>query len=158
MVASGSVLREVTWRACAATVATFMALAAYVQVVYVCPSLLSLMVAISPSSTGHHVWRSLAGFHCSVCLVGAALIGIHMYMAGQPITLLQEEQGRELGGLLLVVLWLALCHGSHDRPGGGDARLVLAGIFAVLPILAWCHVHYNKSIQARAPAHCKHSL
>uniref|UniRef100_A0A8C4QB75 Transmembrane protein 220 n=1 Tax=Eptatretus burgeri TaxID=7764 RepID=A0A8C4QB75_EPTBU len=124
MVSSDSVVRAVAWRMCAATVAAFMALAAYVQkndpdaalwmAAYVCPSLLSLMVAIFPSSTGHHAWRSLAGFHSSVCLLGAALIGIHMYMAGHPIALLQEEEGRELGGLLLVVLWLALCQSSHE--------------------------------------------
>nr|XP_021153503.1 transmembrane protein 220 [Columba livia] len=72
--------------------AAFFGLAAAVQVVYLVPAALTLLVSINPSITDHGVWRSLCDLHSAGCIVGTIALACSLFAYAQ-WNILHEEEG-----------------------------------------------------------------
>ncbi|NXI59200.1 TM220 protein, partial [Chloroceryle aenea] len=141
------------WRFCNLLMAAFFGLAAAVQVVYLVPAALTLLVSINPSVTDNGVWRGLCELHSAVCIVGTVALSHSLFAYAQG-NILHEEEGRELFGLVIITIWMSLCRSSAKNPLGG-VRLIAAVSIALLPFVSWLYIYVNKEIQASWPTHCK---
>ncbi|XP_069728491.1 transmembrane protein 220 isoform X7 [Phaenicophaeus curvirostris] len=121
------------WRLCNLLMAAFFGLAAAVQVVYLVPAALTLLVGINPSVTDNGVWRSLCDLHSAGCVVGTFVLACSLFVYAQG-NILHEEEGRSpLGGI----------------------RLTAAVVVALFPFVSWLYVYMNKEMRASWPTHCK---
>ncbi|XP_035758521.1 transmembrane protein 220 [Egretta garzetta] len=123
------------------------------QVVYVVPAALTLLVSINPSITDNGVWRSLCDLHSAGCIVGAIALACSLFAYAQG-NILHEEEGRELFGLVIITVWMSLCRSSAKSPLGG-VRLIAAILVALFPFVAWLYIYVNKEMRASWPTHCK---
>ncbi|XP_027282927.1 transmembrane protein 220 isoform X1 [Cricetulus griseus] len=152
------------WRACNALMAAFFALAAVVQVndpdaefwvvVYMIPAVLTLLVGFNPLVTGNFVWKSVSVIHMLFCVLWAGNLAYHFLLHAQQ-SILNEEEGRELSGLVIITAWMALCHSSAKNPVGGRMHLTIAVVIALFPLISWVYVYMNKEMRASWPTHCK---
>ncbi|XP_071968838.1 transmembrane protein 220 [Engystomops pustulosus] len=152
------------WRICNLIMSMFFALAAYVQVndpdaemwivIYVIPAALILLVSINPDITGHVIWRTLSTLHCTGCMMGASYLLMSLILSGHIRSLLHEEEGRELSGLLIIALWMYLCKDTGRAPVGGW-RLLVGVCISVFPLVTWIYVYMNKEMRTSWPQHCK---
>ncbi|NXY88229.1 TM220 protein, partial [Alcedo cyanopectus] len=122
-------------------------------VVYLVPAALTLLVSISPSVTDNGVWRCLCELHSAGCIFGIIALACSLFAYAQG-NILHEEEGRELFGLVIITIWMGLCHSSAKSPLGG-ARLLAAVSIALFPFLSWLYISVNKETRASWPAHCK---
>lgn len=164
----GSVLspqyQQILWRFCNVLMAAFFALAAYVQindpdaemwiVIYVIPAALIFLLSINPDITGHVIWRTLSGLHCAICVIGAAYLLVPLLVSSNIRSILHEEEGRELSGLVIIALWMFLCKDS-GRASVGGFRLLVATSISVFPFLTWIYIYINKEMRTSWPQHCK---
>ncbi|XP_043936682.1 transmembrane protein 220 [Protopterus annectens] len=109
------------WRFCNVFMGFFFALAAYVQindpdagvwmVAYSIPAILSLLTGINPQITENLLWKSTSKLHMIGCAVGAAYLGwsIRHHLSRD---IIHEEEGRELFGLTIILIWLLLAYPS----------------------------------------------
>ncbi|XP_021033021.1 transmembrane protein 220 isoform X1 [Mus caroli] len=152
------------WRACNALMAAFFALAAVVQVndpdaelwvvVYMIPAVLTLLVGFNPLITGNFIWKSVSAIHMLFCALWAGGLAYRFLLHAKQ-NLLNEEEGRELSGLVIVTAWMALCHSSSKNPGGGRMHLAIAVVITLFPLLSWVYVYMNKEMRSSWPTHCK---
>ncbi|KAL1779166.1 transmembrane protein 220 [Sigmodon hispidus] len=152
------------WRACNMLMAAFFALAAVVQVndpdaefwvvVYMIPAVLALLVGFNPLVTGNFIWKSVSALHMLFCVLWAGGLAYHFLLHAQQ-NILHEEEGRELSGLVIIIVWMALCHSSAKNPGGGRMLLTTAVVITLLPVISWVYVYINKEMRSSWPAHCK---
>ncbi|XP_005067666.1 transmembrane protein 220 isoform X1 [Mesocricetus auratus] len=152
------------WRACNVLMAAFFALAAVVQVndpdaefwvvVYMIPAVLTLLVGFNPLVTGNFVWKSVSAIHMLFCVLWAAGLAHHFLLHAQH-SILNEEEGRELSGLVIITAWMALCHSSAKNPVGGRMHLAIAVVIALCPLISWAYVYMNKEMRSSWPTHCK---
>ncbi|XP_075848243.1 transmembrane protein 220 isoform X1 [Microtus pennsylvanicus] len=152
------------WRACNLLMSTFFALAAVVQVndpdaefwvvVYMIPALLTLLVGFNPLVTGNFIWKSVSVIHMLICVLWAGGLAYHFLRHAQQ-SILNEEEGRELSGLVIITAWMALCHSSAKNPVGGRMHLAFAVAIALFPLISWVYVYRNKEMRSSWPAHCK---
>ncbi|XP_044130968.1 transmembrane protein 220-like isoform X2 [Bufo gargarizans] len=142
------------WRVCNGLMAAFFALAAYVQVIYMVPAALIFLLSVNPDITGHVIWRTLSGLHSGVCLMGASYLLVPLLVSGNIRSILHEEEGRELSGLLIIALWMFLCKDSR-RASVGAFRLLVATSISVFPFLTWIYIYINKEMRTSWPQHCK---
>ncbi|KAK7827471.1 hypothetical protein U0070_026677 [Myodes glareolus] len=122
------------WRACNLFMSAFFALAAVVQVVYMIPALLTLLVGFNPLVTGNFIWRSVSVIHMLFCGLWAGGLAHHFLRHAQQ-SILNEEEGR--------------------NPVGGRMRLAIAVAIALFPLISWVYVYGNKEMRSSWPAHCK---
>nr|XP_033818336.1 transmembrane protein 220 isoform X3 [Geotrypetes seraphini] len=114
--------RVCAWKVCNLIMALFFALAAYVQVndpdagmwivLYSVPSLLTLLVGLHPDITGNFLWKILSDLHVLACCLGATCLGWFL-VSHKKGHVIQEEEGRELSGLVIIILWMILCRSSE---------------------------------------------
>lgn len=116
----GKVCNPWTWRLANGFMALFFAFATYVQLndpdpviwmlIYAIPCFLCIALVIDSSLQDHYVWRYTAVIH-----VGVSILGIFYSLSvlfTTEITSknpLEYEEGREIGGLLIITAWLGLC-------------------------------------------------
>nr|XP_048304234.1 transmembrane protein 220 isoform X2 [Myodes glareolus]XP_048304235.1 transmembrane protein 220 isoform X2 [Myodes glareolus] len=124
------------------------------KVVYMIPALLTLLVGFNPLVTGNFVWRSVSVIHMLFCGLWAGGLAHHFLRHAQQ-SILNEEEGRELSGLVIITAWMALCHSSAKNPVGGRMRLAIAVAIALFPLISWVYVYGNKEMRSSWPAHCK---
>ncbi|KAM8945705.1 transmembrane protein 220 [Pelodytes ibericus] len=151
------------WRVCNGLMSVFFGLAAFVQindpdaemwiVLYLVPAILILLVSINPDITGHGIWKTLADLHCAVCLIGAAYLFGQLFLYRKK-SILHEEEGRELSGLVINAVWMLLCRKSTKQTVDGF-RLFIAVAISVFPILTWLYIYINKEMRNSWPQHCK---
>uniref|UniRef100_A0A8C3V3A3 Transmembrane protein 220 n=1 Tax=Catharus ustulatus TaxID=91951 RepID=A0A8C3V3A3_CATUS len=121
------------WRLCNVLMAAFFGLAAAVQVVYLVPAALTLLVSINPSITDNGVWRSLCDLHSAGCIFGTIALACSLFAHAQG-NIFHEEEGRNpLGGVLLAA----------------------AVIIALFPFVSWLYIYVNKDMRESWPTHCK---
>ncbi|XP_066442650.1 transmembrane protein 220 isoform X1 [Eleutherodactylus coqui] len=159
--------QQTLWRICNALMASFFALAAYVQindpdaeiwiVIYAVPAALISLLSIDPDITGHVIWRTLSGLHCAICLIGAFYLLASLLISGNIKSILQEEECRELIGLLIIALWLILCKDTGRAVVGGF-RLLVATSISIFPFLTWAYIYINKEMRTSWPQHCKTAI
>ncbi|XP_077825728.1 transmembrane protein 220 isoform X8 [Macaca mulatta] len=99
------------WRACNGLMAAFFAMAAFVQVVYTIPAVLTLLVGLNPQVTGNVIWKSISAIHILFCMVWAVGLAYYLLRHTQQ-NILHEEEGRELCGLVIITAWIILCRSS----------------------------------------------
>ncbi|XP_069605315.1 transmembrane protein 220 isoform X2 [Ranitomeya imitator] len=141
------------WRLCNVIMASFLTLAAYVQVIYVIPAALIFLLSINPDITGHIIWRTLSALHGAVCLIGAS----YLLLSGDIRNILHQEEGRELSGLVIIAVWMLLCKDSARATVGG-VRLFVAVSVSVLPLLVWIYIYVDKEMRTSWPQHCKTAI
>ncbi|XP_077110756.1 transmembrane protein 220 isoform X2 [Ranitomeya variabilis] len=162
--AGGSPLyQRALWRLCNLIMASFLTLAAYVQVndpdaeiwivIYVIPAALIFLLSINPDITGHIIWRTLSALHGAVCLIGAS----YLLLSGDIRNILHQEEGRELSGLVIIAVWILLCKDSARATVGG-VRLFVAVSVSVLPLLVWIYIYIDKEMRTSWPQHCKTAI
>ncbi|KFP78903.1 Transmembrane protein 220, partial [Acanthisitta chloris] len=126
--------------------------------VYLVPAALTLLVSINPSVTDNGVWRSLCDLHSAGCVVGTIALACSLFAYAQGNILqgniLQEEEGRELFGLVIITIWMSLCRSSAKSPLGG-VRLVAAVVVALFPFVLWLYIYVHKELRESWPTHCK---
>ncbi|NWR65844.1 TM220 protein, partial [Bucorvus abyssinicus] len=122
-------------------------------VVYLVPAALTLLVSINPSVTDNGVWRNLCDLHAAGCVVGTVALARSLFAYAQG-NILQEEEGRELFGLVIITVWMSLCRSSAKSPLGG-ARLAAAVVVTLFPFVSWLYIYVNKEMRASWPQHCK---
>ncbi|NXP44999.1 TM220 protein, partial [Heliornis fulica] len=151
------------WRLCNLLMAAFFGLAAAVQVndpdaglwivIYLVPAALTLLVGINPSITDNSVWRSLCDLHSTGCTVWTIVLAYTFFAYAQG-NILHQEEGRELIGLLIVIIWMSLCRSSAKSPLG-RVHLAAALVVALFPLVSWLYIYRNKEMRASWPTHCK---
>ncbi|XP_075703021.1 transmembrane protein 220 isoform X2 [Rhinoderma darwinii] len=124
------------------------------MVIYLIPAALVLLLSISPDVTGHVIWRTLSGLHCAGCMIGASYLLGSLLISSNIKSLLHEEEGRELSGLLIIALWMFLCKDSK-RDSVGGFRLFVASSVSVFPFITWIYIYINKEMRTLWPQHCK---
>ncbi|XP_045381212.1 transmembrane protein 220 isoform X1 [Lemur catta] len=152
------------WRGCNGLMAAFFALAAFVQVndpdaelwvvVYAIPAVLTLLVGFNPLVTGNIIWRSVSAVHTLLCVAWAAGLAYSLLLHGQQ-SILHEEEGRELSGLVIITAWMSLCRTSSKNPVGGRIQLAIATVIALFPFMSWVYIYVNKEMRSSWPTHCK---
>ncbi|NXH09819.1 TM220 protein, partial [Bucco capensis] len=114
---------------------------------------LTLLVSINSAVTDNGVWRSLCDLHSAGCVVGTLYLACSLFTYAQG-NILQEEEGRELFGLVIITVWLSLCRRSVKSPLGG-AHLAVALMVALLPFVLWLYIYVNRELRESWPMHCK---
>ncbi|KAK7112472.1 transmembrane protein 220-like [Littorina saxatilis] len=115
--------------------------------IYMIPALLGLVVAAKPQFIETRLWSSLSVIHFTLCLAYAIYQGAVLVetLAGQVKNPLQHEEGREMGGLFIILAWLGISRfTSLGRPNSPvsnrsmmSALLLMTVTLAVLPLLMW---------------------
>ncbi|XP_038392814.1 transmembrane protein 220 isoform X1 [Canis lupus familiaris] len=123
-------------------------------VVYMIPAALSLLVGLNPLVTGNFIWKSVSTIHILVCIVWAVSLACHLWLHSQQ-NILHEEEGRELFGLVIITVWMSLCHSSSKNPAGGRIQLATAVVITLLPFISWIYIYINKEMRSSWPTHCK---
>nr|XP_028572926.1 transmembrane protein 220 isoform X2 [Podarcis muralis] len=141
------------WRLSNLVMAVFFGLAGAVQVAYSVPAALTLVVGLSPPIADNIVWRSLSDLHSAACLVGSAILGYSLFTNAQK-SILHEEEGRELFGLLIVTVWMSLCRRSAKNSLGGF-HLAIAIFLSLSPFVMWLYIYMNAEMRTSWPSHCK---
>ncbi|XP_063312136.1 transmembrane protein 220 [Pelobates fuscus] len=151
------------WRVCNGLIAVFFGLAAYVQkndpdaelwiALYLIPAFLILLVSVNPYITGHVIWSTLADLHTVICVSGAGYLLGQLYLYRRK-SILHEEEGRELSGLMIIAVWLLLCRKSEKSSVGGF-RLYIAVAISMFPFIAWLYIYIDKEMRTSWPQHCK---
>ncbi|CAH6786171.1 transmembrane protein 220 [Phodopus roborovskii] len=164
MAPAGATWAPGLWRACNALMAAFFSLAAVVQVndpdaelwvvMYMIPAVLTLLVGFNPLVTGNFIWKSVSAIHMLFCTLWAGGLAYHFLLHAQQ-SILNEEEGRELSGLVIITAWMALCHSSAKNPVGGRMHLAIAVGITLLPLISWVYVYINKEMRSSWPTHCK---
>ncbi|XP_074168157.1 transmembrane protein 220 isoform X1 [Sminthopsis crassicaudata] len=144
--------------------AAFFALAAYVQindpdaelwmVVYMIPAILTLLVGFNPLITGNFIWKNLTKLHLFLCTLGAVNLGFYLFHHSEK-NILHEEEGRELFGLGIIIIWLSLCHISTKNPVGRRVQLIVTIAVSLCPFITWFYIYVNKEMRSTWPTHCK---
>ncbi|PNI58753.1 TMEM220 isoform 5 [Pan troglodytes] len=122
------------WRACNGLMAAFFALAAFVQVVYTIPAVLTLLVGLNPEVTGNVIWKSISAIHILFCTVWAVGLASYLLHRTQQ-NILHEEEGR--------------------NPVGGRIQLAIAIVITLFPFISWVYIYINKEMRSSWPTHCK---
>ncbi|XP_076444998.1 transmembrane protein 220-like isoform X2 [Babylonia areolata] len=145
------------WRGINLCMATFFLLATVVNIndddwylwvpVYAIPSVLCLVVAAYPSFMERKVWNWLCIIHFTLCLAYAIYQGALLAeaLAGQVKNPLEHEEGREMGGLFIILTWLGISSftnvGRPSAPASNrslmTALLLMTVTLAVLPLFLW---------------------
>ncbi|XP_006898628.1 PREDICTED: transmembrane protein 220 [Elephantulus edwardii] len=154
----------VVWRACNLLMAAFFALAAFVQVndpdaelwmvVYTIPAGLTLLVGLNPFVTGNFIWKSVSTIHILFCIMWALSLGSSLLLHAQQ-SILHEEEGRELFGLVIIAAWMSLCCSSSKTPVAGRTQLTIAVTISLLPFISWVYIYVNEEMRSSWPTHCK---
>ncbi|XP_021564634.1 transmembrane protein 220 isoform X2 [Carlito syrichta] len=134
--------------------AAFFALAAFVQMVYTIPAVLTLLVGFNPLVTGNIIWKSVSAIHIFFCALWAVGLAYYFLLHTQQ-NILHEEEGRELSGLVIITAWMSLCRSSSKNPVGGRIQLATAIVIALFPFILWVYVYINKEMRSSWPTHCK---
>ncbi|XP_049632981.1 transmembrane protein 220 [Suncus etruscus] len=151
------------WRVCHGLMATFFALAAFVQlndpdaelwmVTYAIPAVLTLLVGFNPHITGNFIWKSISAIHILFCITWS--IGLLYYLLlHKKQSIIHEEEARELFGLLIITSWMILSKNSV----GGRVQLFIAIVITLFPFVSWAYIYINKEIQDSWPTHCKTAM
>ncbi|XP_068673765.1 transmembrane protein 220-like isoform X1 [Montipora foliosa] len=139
-----------TWRLANGVMATFFALSAYVQIndpdpliwmlIYGIPCVLCCALVIDLSLQDTTVWKWTAIVHLCVCILGilysvSVLLGNNIDSKNP----LKSEEGREIGGLMIVVLWLGLCQVTRLKSFKETAVYLWTVTIAisVVPFVLW---------------------
>ncbi|XP_009332349.1 PREDICTED: transmembrane protein 220 [Pygoscelis adeliae] len=123
------------------------------RVVYLVPAALTLLVSINPAITDNGFWRSLCDLHSAGCIVGTIALACSLFAYAQG-NILHQEEGRELFGLVIIIIWMSLCRSSAKSPLRG-VRLIAAVVVALFPFVSWLYIYVNKEMRASWPTHCK---
>ncbi|NXN19687.1 TM220 protein, partial [Indicator maculatus] len=99
------------------------------------------------------IWRLLCALHSAGCVFGITVLGCSLFVYAEG-NILHEEEGRELLGLVIITIWMRLCHSSAKSPLGG-AGLVAAVVVALLPFFSWLYISVNSEMRSSWPTHCK---
>ncbi|XP_071796708.1 transmembrane protein 220-like [Asterias amurensis] len=109
------------WSGINAVMAVFFALAAFVQLndpdpylwipVYMIPSFLCSSIVWSSDAVDSMCWHVTATVHMCLCAVGIAVLTFQtrQQMKNEMINPLALEEGRELFGLLIALMWILIC-------------------------------------------------
>ncbi|XP_072098423.1 transmembrane protein 220 isoform X2 [Mobula birostris] len=145
----------VSWRVCNICMAFFFALAAYVQVAYLIPAVLSFLVGLNPPVTDNFIWKHVSLMHITMCFMVATLWGWYLHRHAKN-TIFHEEEGREFLGLVIIIIWMLLCQNSGKYLGG--FKISVAVFITVLPFVMWLYYYINKELRASWPEHCKNTI
>lgn len=112
---------EIVWKLTNLVMAVFFLLAAFVNhndndwyiwmPVYLLPAILTIPIAIDTTITENKYWKAVALVHllmcCAFCIYQFVnLVEVYTDNFSNP---LREEEGREVAGLLIIVIWLSVC-------------------------------------------------
>ncbi|KAM4664571.1 transmembrane protein 220 [Discoglossus pictus] len=158
--------RSKLWRFCNLLMSLFFALAAYVQVndpdaeiwmvVYIIPASLIFLVSINPEITGHFIWKRLSELHTSACVAWSLYLTAYLCIYSKK-SVLHEEEGRRLSGLMIIVVWMLLCRDS-EKQTVGVIRLLIAVSISIVPFLVWVYTYVNNEMRQAWPQHCKTAI
>ncbi|KAK3089500.1 hypothetical protein FSP39_004108 [Pinctada imbricata] len=160
------------WRAMNAVMFTFFLLAGYVNLndpdwylwipIYGVCALLCLPLIVKPEWSYSKIWNTVAVIHLTFCLSYAVyqVVLLMEAVSGRLENPLQHEEGREAGGLLIIITWLII--GRFTQIGRPvkmsnkymmNALLLMAVTLTFIPLLTWslCFVgDWHKRL-----GHCK---
>ncbi|XP_053299435.1 transmembrane protein 220 [Pleuronectes platessa] len=158
--------RFLIWKICNVSMSVFFALATYVQindpdaglwmVGYGVPAALCALIGFKPHLTETLPWRRVADLHVMISSAVIATLGWNLYK-GRITHIFHQEEGREISGLSLTVVWLLLCRHSGRAPVG-MLRVSTAVAITVFPFVAWTYYYVNKELRSNWPSHCKTAI
>ncbi|XP_060063453.1 transmembrane protein 220-like [Ylistrum balloti] len=145
------------WQLINIIMTVFFCLAAYVNLNdddwyvwvpgYTVPALLSLTAAFKPSIANTTVWGSLAVVDFTLsCAYAVYAVVITLEAVGHKVANpLQHEEGREMGGVFIIIAWLGIARFTNiGRPGASvtnkslmNALLLMTVTLTLLPLFTW---------------------
>ncbi|XP_072028456.1 transmembrane protein 220-like isoform X1 [Amphiura filiformis] len=134
--------------------AVFFGLAALVQVkdpdpylwvpAYLIPCLVCLSIVYSADVVENSYWRLVVLFHILACMTGMSILVVQvaLYLKDRLVNPLRFEEGRELCGVIIVLVWMLICRccGSIRNNGStGQLSAVtwLTLVVGLLPLVFW---------------------
>ncbi|XP_031571868.1 transmembrane protein 220-like [Actinia tenebrosa] len=170
---SGTIVKSCPWpwRIANAVMAVFMAIAAYVQIndpdpaiwitVYSIPCLLCLSIVIYFPIQDYFLWKAITMSHLAACVIGVLYLStiVSKQIWEGSTNPLSHEEGRELCGLLLVIMWLTVCKLANMKRLANMSIYIWALLIALslLPFLLW-GVHLKTWDTQSLPEHCKNLI
>ncbi|KAL5018447.1 hypothetical protein ScPMuIL_004169 [Solemya velum] len=148
---------QYTWQGINLFMTVFLLAAAYVNVndddwylwvpIYLVAALLCMPVVVKPAIMETSLWNMLTGIFMGLCvayLIYQVVIFIEV-IVNKPENPLRHEEGRELGGLLIILTWLGICRFTNlGRPNRVvsnrsmmNALLLVSVTLAILPLVIW---------------------
>nr|XP_031530709.1 transmembrane protein 220 isoform X1 [Vicugna pacos] len=124
------------------------------MVVYTIPAVLTLLVGLNPLVTGNFIWKSVSAIHIFFCIVWTVGLAYNLSLHTKQ-SILHEEEGRELLGLVIITAWMSLCQTASKNPVGGRIQLAIAVAVALFPLISWVYIYLNKEMRSSWPTHCK---
>lgn len=163
----GKVCNPWMWRVANGFMALFFAFASYVQIndpdpviwmlIYAIPCFLCIALVIDSSLQDHYVWRYTAVIHVVVCNLGifyslSVLFGTEISFKNP----LEYEEGREIGGLLIIIAWLGLCWLRRLR-GFSEANVFFWSVIIAVSLTPFVLLGYyvNTWDVSAIQSHCK---
>lgn len=150
---------EMVWRGSNLLMSVFFLLAASVQFndpdpyvwvpLYGVAGCLTLAVVLSPKVAAHPTWKSICAVWVILCLSGLLYLTYLtiLLLEGKVANPFQHEEGREMGGLLIVTAWLFIClclrtkfteSKEHDQSRRQLCILIVATTaVGLMPLLFW---------------------
>lgn len=131
-----------TWRLSNGFMALFFALAAYVQMndpdpviwmmIYGVPCVLCTALVMKSSLQDQFIWKLTAVTHLSACTF-AVLYSLSVLLRTEITSKnpLNYEEGREIGGLLIVVSWIVLCLVTRHKSSNETAVYLWTATIAI---------------------------
>ncbi|XP_072045669.1 transmembrane protein 220-like [Amphiura filiformis] len=163
---------KMLWTICCVCMICFFSLAAYVQIndpdgplwmaIYGLPAVLTFLQVSFFKFKSHWMISRLMWLHTAVCFLGALYISYGLLITKDTsnygnLRWYEKEEGREMGGLVFVVLWLMLCQ-FHDRSMSGAWLSAFCIPVVVSPVCLWLYTYYDEAYREKLPDHCKQAL
>ncbi|XP_070581333.1 transmembrane protein 220-like [Ptychodera flava] len=121
--------------------------------IYLIPAFLCVAIAISSNVTENQIWRIISLLHVVVLGCFSVFLVKTMTDNATDMKYHEMEEGRELGGLLFVMVWLIICSNSTRF---SLKYLALGGaVLTSVPILLWIGIYINTEYRKILPEHCK---
>ncbi|KAK2165684.1 hypothetical protein LSH36_46g00038 [Paralvinella palmiformis] len=144
------------WQGINLVMMIFFLLSTYVQLndpdpyiwvpIYIIPSFLCLSVVLKADSADNTLWHIVSTTHLVCCVLGMLyhLALVIEIMAGRLYNPLVHEEGRELAGLVIIIIWLMVCRftsfGRKNRVTSTSSLVVLlvvSVLLSIIPLFVW---------------------
>jgi len=149
----------------------FFCLCAFVQIndpymalwmtIYLIPAASSLATVINPLLSGHEWFQKVNVFLVLACFTLGLfkIVEVDVFSDESSSMLwnyLQHESGRDLGGLILIIIWTSTTH-LHDSFGSFSMRFAPCFVLLVA-ISLWGFIYWNEEFRKSLPEHCKNTV
>lgn len=146
--------------------AIFFLLAAFVQKndpdpalwipLYLLPGICSILISVNPDVCRKTAFKRVDFIYVFIATI---IISNTLHRNYYPTEnnflwwILNDEAGREFGGLFIVIVWILSMHNVPNV-----ILSALLSLIIIVPCIFWCYIYFNQEIRKLWPQHCQTTL